>query len=276
VSPATPFAYAEFGDPGRPVRVAVAPPECEVQAAPSEDLTDFQPEPTGSYLVRTPVQYRPEYWRVTCDGVVREDRPAPHPEVATDVVDRVMAGAVGGPDRLAIEIGVRSLYQTFGFELLQTPQVLWAGPVAAARSGETTGGEIATVLAAPAARGGWIGRITIPVEPAPNQTWTLTPLFVTTSDLDAADGVLATPLGFNQLVLVLAPEAAASVRLVGPTGDDVIAESAVTERALLLSLPDSVPVPLLRIEALGGDGTVVAAAPVAETLVEPDGLSAWR
>ena len=66
---------------------------------------------------------------------VRENRPAPQP-VTSDTVDEVMDGAVGNPDRVAVENGLRLLFRTFGYELLEPPRVLWANGVAVVPSPE--------------------------------------------------------------------------------------------------------------------------------------------
>ncbi len=282
VKPVNPFTNAEFVGRDGPVRVAVAPPDCTVMAAPGEDLTSFQPEPTGSYLVRTPTTYLPEFWRVTCDGVVREERPAPRPAVTSEAVDEVLAGAAGSPDRLTVENELRQLYRTFGFELLHAPEVLWAGTLrhVPAHAEEPVvnvlDGPSPTVLASPAARGGWIGMVWMSVEAQPDRVTGLTPYFVTNTDLAAADAVLGVPLGLNRLVLVLAPASAATVRLVDREGT-VLAGAAVTERAFLLSLPeDGPPLGGVQVQAVDAADGVFATADLAVTSVEPYHQTNWR
>lgn len=75
-SPAQPFTVIRAGREN-PVWLGLAPPQCSISTATDPAATDFRDEPTGSYIVRTPANARPEYWRLTCDGTVREERRAP-------------------------------------------------------------------------------------------------------------------------------------------------------------------------------------------------------
>ncbi len=283
VTQVEPFAHVGFEGGTGPIRVALAPPECEVAATPATDHTEWRPEPTGSYLVRTAAQYVPEYWRVTCVGATRVQMPAPR-VVTADGDDGALPGPVPiGPQlvRERPDVGAQSLqatlYEQFGFELLEPARVLWSGPIAqppAADAQGATATATVTVVAAPAARGGWIAGLDFAVEVGPGQftgVWP-TPILSAAIDLGAPDGVLAFRVpGFSRLVLVLPPAAATWVRLLDRDGR-VVAESAVTDPALLLYA--DVTIDLAQIQALDGTREPIVTTDLA-TAAEPTGFMDW-
>ncbi len=94
---AEPLLVAAVGHAGTGViYVGLTPPGCTLSTAPITEPDEFRP--VGSWLVRTPGTSRPEFWRATCDGVVRAERPAPNvtgqflTELPDEVVDAALAG----------------------------------------------------------------------------------------------------------------------------------------------------------------------------------------
>ncbi|MEK8109018.1 hypothetical protein NKG94_37780 [Micromonospora sp. M12] len=59
--------------PGTTIHLAIAPADCVFLSSPLPDGGTFRwtPEPTGSYLIRSPQDQRPEWWRVDCGEVTR-------------------------------------------------------------------------------------------------------------------------------------------------------------------------------------------------------------
>jgi hypothetical protein len=293
----TPFSYVSFSEepelasvaaglrssraPTIGIRVGLAPPECEVSAAPSADLTAWAPEPDGSWLVRTDEEYRPEFWRVTCDGVVREERPAPRLAVTPADVDGALALAEGEPNRRQVERHLTTLSALYGSELVTVPRVIWAKTMTldqlafGSMWGEDFNGfaeedllapEV-TLFAAPAAGGDFIGYLVNRIQ---SSTFIGYPLFRTADDPTSPGTVLGVKIrGWGHWVFVLAPEGAATVRLVGPDGT-ILDESTVTQRGIMLAMPGSTTVNGERVEAIDASGTTIASAEVVMTSTSSD------
>ena len=76
------------------------------------------------------------------------------------------------------------------------------------------------------------------------------PLFRTADDPSSPGTVLGVKIrGWGHWVFVLAPEGAATVRLVGPDGT-ILDESTVTQRGIMLAMPGSTTVNGERVEAI--------------------------
>lgn len=292
-----PFARVELGPATNPIWIALAPPECEVATAPSADLSDWQPEPTRSYLVRgsaAPAGLRVEYWRVICDGEVRELRAAPRPDPTTAELRQVQAAAVGQPDLERLGYQLFMLYETYGSELLTRPEVLWSGGVALSPNAHsaseifismrTDGGADAeqvdasvTVVAAPRAGGGWIGSAWTTVRTGPGALFDIDgPFFTTPTDPSGSDSLLALRLDrWRGQVLVLAPDSAASVRILNNEGF-VLDESTVGDRPVMLASGEDEPLDRVRVEALDASGALVATTELVATEVRPDGVNTWE
>lgn len=300
VVPPEPFVTAQLGDPRDPVWVALAPPQCQIDTAPPANITDWRPVEQGSYLVRRPRQDGPEYWRVTCDGVVREQRAAPRAGIDSRDLEQALATAVGQPDRDRLGYQLSMLYGAYGSEVLEPARVLWSGPVAlspAARDpaaayafvavDPTTGAVdtpdanaatsvTVTIVVAPRAPRGWIGSIWATIRRGEDVVFDSPgPLFVTPTDPGADGALLALHVPqWHEQVLVLAPESAASVQLGG--GDGSILDVALaTSRAVVLAPGQYGPVGELRVVALDRIGEPVATTQLANTDVRPDAVRAW-
>lgn len=284
-----PFAYMQVGR----VSVGLAPPECEVSTAPSEDLTSWRVEPTRSWIVRTAADYRPEYWRVTCDGVVREEWPVWRPAITRAEVTAALTDAPGQPRHDQVAGVMAEMTGQYRSELITLPRVLWAGIVSHDEAYDSVTAlsspilphydpyhpEV-TLLAAPAARGGWIGHLSIDVDPRPESTAPVgtSTDFTTAEDLGAPGTVLGLKVrGWSRMVFVLAPEGAARVQLVAPDGT-VIDDAVVTQRALLLSLPAEAAMQAgIRVDAFDSAGAVIATAELGTTGgVESHHIREWR
>lgn len=283
----SPVASAMLGDPENPVWVLVGPPECELATSTSDDLAGWSTDSTG-YLARFPRYERPLYWRATCEGVIREERPAPRPALSERELDWLMANAVGEPDREQLGYQVSSLVATYGSELLGPGEVVFAGNVArsaAAASpseifafvppaGEGPIDPTLTVVLSTRARGGLLGSVSTIIRTGPDETWHI------------EDTVFAAPANRYGLigvrlqrwrgqVLVLAgPEAGTSVRILGRDGS-VLDEAPLNGRPVILAPGPNGPLDDLRIESLDATGARVTIADLADTSVQPDHISAW-
>jgi hypothetical protein len=263
VADAPPFTTVPIGDPtARVAWVGLAPPQCTVAtAADAPAATDFRDEPTGSYVVRTPATARAEYVRVTCDGVVRCEEPAPIGTPAlTDDQIAATARRAGLPE-FADSAAVRGSFGSFallaGGQLTGQPRLLWAGrvPDPAALGASTGFGLI--VLAAPALRVGWLVQVAIWADldnPGKNVETLAT---VATEP----DDLLAVPVHDTGpvRVAVIAPAGVGAIRVLAEDGSSFSGTSVVNRLAVLPASTPAAP----RLRAIGADGTVGAAVPVA-------------
>jgi hypothetical protein len=281
---AAPFVAATVGrGPADQVRIALAPPACTIESSPATDRGTWRPEPTGSYAIRTVDQDLAEYWRVSCAGVVRAELPAPRRAVtAADV--RAAQADVSEPHQL--EWALANLYREFGFRLVDRARVLWSGPVPLPgypRLNEqtdevefTTVYPNVTVLAAPAADGGWLGMVTTLLEVGPNEfTSPATPTFQTTTDLGDPQALLGIRIhGWDRMALVLAPTGTSTVRIMNRDGA-IVGEAPAAGRATLLQLSQYAPPDGLTAQALDASGALLAAAEFARINIDPGHFSDW-
>ncbi len=269
--------------------VAVTPPGCAISTAPVTDLSEFRAEPTGSFLVRTAVTYRAEYWRVTCDGVVRQERPAPplwqRSPPSGEEVDAALAGAgFLVPAELVTEevyegmsLCLNALESTFGGGLLGPARLVWAGSPTGLGTAGLDGPPLAMVMVAPSVRSTWVGVLSVrrrlPNGPDVGESV----VFRVGTDPTATDALLAVAVtvprtmqevaaGDNWefvrwVVLVVAP-AATTVRLVDPDGPTSM-ESVVVGGAAVLSVPDGAEPATLHVAADDADGSLLGTTVIA-------------
>lgn len=228
---------------GGAISIGLAPPGCQVSSADLPSVTQWRAEPTGSYVVRTAADRRPEWWRVTCAEVIRSLAPAPindggTAEISDAELDRALAGA-GGIDRATVRSDVSMTAQVWGYTVTARPTLVWAGaiPDGEARNERTNEAAPmtnawATVVAAPRVGGGWIGQAMVHHDPLDNGHGSSSGYgvsFQTSADPTGPDEVLAiqvwpqstggTPTAaatsprLRGLILTIVPEATARVRV---------------------------------------------------------------
>jgi hypothetical protein len=288
LDPVAPFVAGGFGEAGDPVWVALAPPECQVATAPAVDPDNWRPDPAGSYLVRR-ARAGPEYWRVTCDGTVRVERPGPRAGVTDDELDQVLAAAVGDPDREQLGYQLSALYESYGASVLTPPRVLWSGAVALSPtasgaseiftnfiSEDGASDATITVLSAPRARGGWIVSVWTTILNGPDSAFGIDgPAFTSAVDPGAPDTLFAVRLPrWRMQVLTLAPAGAATVRIRNLDGT-LLDAATVTDIPVLLDPGPDDPTDALRVEALDATGSVLASTELAADDGGPETISAW-
>lgn len=254
----TPFVSNQVvggGENGMPL-VALAPAECVVSAAAWPALIEWQPEPTGSYLVRTAL--RSEWWRVTCAGTIREEVPAP---AASDVSaapypDDQLQGARGTPDHQLARQKLAAMRGMEGYALSSLPRLLWGGRITWPEDPRVPGTSAAgrtVVVAAPLIRGGWAGSVSLtlddPGDDGP-QNWEFQAYFG--RDPTRPDAITAVRLAESSTVLVIVPDAAVRVRAVH--GGVAVAQAPVVDAAALVTGMDP---ETATFEALDGAGRVV-------------------
>jgi len=256
--------------------IALVPPECTFATA-SDDPTDFQPEPTGSYLVRTPQTYRPEYWRITCDGVIREERPVP---------------PLWQPSSLSPDDVSTAIAELAGLSTLQIRQVSFimdhlrleptTGPIRTVWVSETdvdyTDGGFAPsnatpiqvmVAVAPSLGSTWLACYSLYQQRSGESAIAATVNYRLDTDPTAPAGMLAIlqpflPDGWQQ-ILAIAPPPATTVRLVDPD-TRAVSESALIDGSAILTPDLRIPdrrLPGAQVVALDATGTVVATTQVA-------------
>ncbi|MEO3745237.1 hypothetical protein [Plantactinospora sp. B5E13] len=258
---------SEGVEPVEPISIAIAPTGCEFASAPLPEATAWQPEPTGSYIVRTQQTQRPEWWQVTCDGVVRASQPAPGSLVSGPLTDAQLDQAVGSVrgtfDRELSRAAIADMAGGNGYAIKALPQVIW--------NGRTVGTEAdlngpfdgrAVVSAAPAVRGGWLGEVKIVYDRPDGGGATGTgQSFTTDTDPTDPSSVLAVRLGQDtSTVLVVTPADAATLRVLDPDGETV-AEAPVRDAGVVMTVAQPAGV---TIEALDAGGAVIGRGGVAE------------
>ncbi|MEU5950101.1 hypothetical protein ABZ793_31785 [Micromonospora sp. NPDC047465] len=254
-------------DPVEPISVGVAPAGCEFATAPLPEATAWQPEPTGSYIVRTKQTQRPEWWQITCDGVVRVSQPAPGSLISARVTDAQLESAVGTArgtlDREQSRTAISALAGGYGYAIKALPQVIWNGRTAGteADSNGSFDGR-AVVLAAPAVHGGWLGEVQIVYDHADGRSATGTgQSFTTDTDPTDPSSIVAVRLGQNtSTVLVVTPADAATLRAVG-RGGEVVARTPVRDAGAVIKVADPAG---LTIEALDAKGAVIGRGEIVE------------
>ncbi|MEU7755708.1 hypothetical protein AB0B57_26870 [Micromonospora sp. NPDC049101] len=290
---ASPAAVHSFGDGLQPyeslaldaptsIHVAIAPAGCVFLTSPLPNGRAFRwtPEPTGSYLIRTPQTQRPEWWRVDCGAVTRKTTPGPGslaPEPITDAQFATAMSRVRGavPERRARPL-LSSYAKSEGYRLTALPSAVWGGQVAglpARAAGGSPGADghslysgKATVLAAPAAGGGWAGEVTIDLDqPRPDGVVGTSATFTVPTDPTDPASILVVSIGNDvgggegeRSLLVVTPAAATQVRVVQ---DGRARTTAVSGCGVVLTVPHSVPG--LVVEALDASGRTLATGQVA-------------
>lgn len=222
------------------IQVALAVDGCEFENAPWPAVTDWRPEATDSYLVRAPQDIKPEWWRVTCDGVVRREGPAPGwlaPEGLTEAqYAAALSGARGVRYTDLARESVMSDNSQWGYEVTDLPKVVWQGRISGA--GEASGVAYdgrATMVAAPAVGGGWRGSLTIRYDkqdPVSSSMGT-GPAFGTRTDPSDPSSVVVVSLHDNA-TLVVTPAAANGVEVV--RDGTVVAQVPVKDAGAVLGI----------------------------------------
>jgi hypothetical protein len=242
--------------------VALAPPGCTIAAAAWPELTDWQPSPTGGLLVHDAAQIHPEWWRVTCDGVVREEAPAeqgnwvapPTPELIT----RLAKDARGTVNP---QVASDALSHLGGYEsgLGGEPRLLWGGVVTWPDSNDNSQHTGATVIAAgPLVRnGGWMGVASVRYDHPDTAGSEGAAAFFSTPRDPTVAGVLTAirlePEG--RRVLLLAPVNAEKVRAV--RDGRTLTESTVDNSVAVVDVDDPDKV---EYQALDHTGAVIGSA----------------
>jgi hypothetical protein len=235
----------------------LVPRGCEFATAALPAASDWRPEPTGSYLIRRPETTRPEWWRITCDGVVRElgpglGSPADH-GVSDAYAQSARIGARGEVNAALVRDALVEAAQMWGYGVATLPTVVWGGRTTGARPNEGTAREgAATVVAAAAVADGWWGAVCIRFDrPIGTDTGTIVP-FRTPDDPRDPAAVLAIELGRAGSTLVITPTAARTVLAV--RDGQVLAQAPVRAAGAMLTapLPDRVV-----FQALDRDGAVL-------------------
>jgi hypothetical protein len=222
------------------VQIALAADGCDFESAPWPSVKDWQAEATGSYLARAPQDVKPEWWRVTCDGVTREEGPAPGwlaPEGITEAqYATALSGTRGVPDTKRARDEVNSYTAHWGYEVTGLPKVIWQGRVSGA--GEANGNSydgMGTMVAAPAVGGGWRGALIIQydvVDPVSNGEGSSAPFGSRTNPSDPSS-VVVVPL-HDKATLVVAP--ATATRLAVIRDGETVASPVVKDASAVLAL----------------------------------------
>jgi len=273
--------------------VALTPPGCTFATAVEYDPTNFRPEPTDSYLVRTVHTYRLEFWRVTCDGVVREERLAPpmwepRPPSSAEIVD-ALAGSIGlTAEQQASEevlgqaaMTIDYIHHLSGVPTTGPPRVLWAGmppeqDLISAGISPEAGPVLAMVAVAPSVRSTWLAGYTV-YQKRPDGDIAAGDVFRLPSDPTAPDGMIAVKLAYSITeILVIAPATATTVRLVD-SGGAIIAESSLVDRSAFLRPPSGLgPDRLSTTEVVAVDATgATVATTVLPTPAIYDHITDW-
>lgn len=278
VEPYTHTSLENLAVADQQVHLAIAPAGCQFETAAWPGVRDWVPEPTGSYLVRTPPTVRPEWWRVTCDGVLREKAPSPIIREPVDLsaaeIDKALSRARGKVHLKWAEADLRLAAQNWGYEVTDLPSVVWNGRIEGTTpSGGTSFDGTATVLAAPQVGGGWRGEVLIAYErETPTGSLGASAPFYRPTDPSDPSAVVVIPLDQRGPTLVITPEAATGVR--ATRDGQVVAQAPVKDASAVLTIPvgDDVVV-----EALDAAGAVLGSGTVAnDTGVEPAATSTWH
>lgn len=271
--------------------IALAPPQCSVATAPAAEPSDFQPEPTGSYLVRTARTFRLELWQVTCDGVVREQRRMPSMWLSRFHEREEVAAALAETRGLTAEqrldenlprqaaFAIELLQRTSGLPLTGPPQVVWAGPTTnldrdrAGLAPDPDGAILAMVTVAPTLDSRWLAGYTVN-QSRPNAGLVVADAsFTLPADPTAPASMLAIadPFTRDQQILAVGPTTATSMRLADPVRGGVTESPVVDGKAVLTPMP---PIPADRladasVAAVDASGTVVATTTVTTAVPYP-------
>jgi hypothetical protein len=262
--------------------VGLAPPGCTIATAASPALTDWQPEPTGSYIIRTADTTRAEWWRVTCDGVIRYVTPAPpaygpevrdRVEVTDEDVERATAEAPGLAEPEQVRDALSILAFHGGYALTARPSVVWGGRV----TGIGSAGASVVVAVAPMIGDRWIGVVDTALDqPDPNRPELGGGSFTTATNPLHPSRLLAIPLEpepHTALLVIPPQERVVSVRAVDRRR--TLAEAKVTQGAMLLTIPSDADIATLRVEALDANGVRIAATQLVQRGMQTPDEANW-
>lgn len=240
------------------VFVGIAPEGCEFETATWPDEREWERESTGSYLVRTKEDRGREWWRLRCDGLVREVRPAPG-TVVDDLTEAELveatAGVRHGPPADAWREVITATAQEFGYALAGVPRAIWAGPISGV--GGAPAGTAEVVAARAASGNGWLGQVRITYDEPDPVTGEIGSgvAFSMRDDPTDPSAALAIPLGDDDPpkdVLVVGAKDAVRVSAWREGGE--IASAAAPEGAAVLSLPSTEGVDFQAYRADGSGG----------------------
>jgi hypothetical protein len=268
------------GDTGVTVSLSLAPAGCQVASAPLPSVTEWQTEPTRSYVVRSPATQRGEWWRVTCDGAVRYLAPAPMSlafakagasAVGEPDLDNALRDARGTVDRELARNAIWAFVSKWGYDLADMPRVVWGGVV----SGNGRYDARVVVLAAPKVGGGWIGDVCL-FRDIPGTGGTTTGRsFAAGADPSQADVLVlrVSDAGDDPAspVLVVTPAAAVGVRVLH-NGLSTAAMEEVRDDAAVLRLST---VQNAVVHAVDANGQVIGMGSLAPDATGPRHINAW-
>lgn len=264
-----------IGDPM--IQIAIAADGCEFASAPWPPVTDWRPEATGSYLARTTQDIKPEWWRVTCDGVVREEKPAPGWLAREGLTEAQYAAALSGArgvrDTARARDAVMMNTTWWGYQITDLPKVVWQGRVSGAgRADETLYDGNAMIVAAPAVGGGWRGTLDITYDQTDarsNSTGTSVPFGSRTDPTDPSS-VVVIPL-HDKATFVVTPAAATRVRVV--RDGTVVADAPAKDSGAVLPLRVE---PGDTVRAADGAGAEVGAVTVDDAPLPRRPIDRWH
>ncbi|WP_027346120.1 hypothetical protein [Hamadaea tsunoensis] len=235
-----------YGDGGRRGIVVIAPASCRFQTAAWPAVKDWKPEPTGSYLARTPQSVPAEWYRVVCGSVVQDAMPAPRfsvpPHSAADLTAQ-LHNVRGQVSRTDAELALIN-FESAGYIYSGPAKLVWGGRMTWPRYGP---GKL-VVVAAPMVGGGWNGAAVF--EPDANVGGG-GPGFVTVDDPSRRDSLVVAPLRdlADHDVLVIVPDGTATLRVVTAAG--VVTSQPVTGSALLASVDQASSATYTALDAAG-------------------------
>jgi hypothetical protein len=267
-------SFLTSGEPTLDAVVSLAPPGCVVATAPTARLDDWRTEATGSYLVRDGAGVRPEWVRVTCDGVLRQETPIGMFQWPRNMSDEQLAqlshDARGTVNQGAAQDALSNLKTGNWSELLGEPRLLWGGALTWPKDSdnqERPGS--AVIVVQPLVRGsGWAGDLAVRYDQpdSAGRTGMIEP-FLRSSDPTAANAVVPVELGVaSGRVAVLVPPAAVGVRAV--SGGRTVAESNVENGVAVVTVPSAGAVDYQALEGSGrviGSGRIEQPKPPQET-----------
>jgi hypothetical protein len=267
------------GDTGVTVSLGLAPAGCQVASAPLPSVTQWRPEPTGSYVVRSSATHRGEWWRVTCDGTARYLAPAPmslgYGKAGSSAVDQAdldnaLRGARGTVDRELARNAIWAFAGKWGYDLAAPPGAVWGGVLSG--TGRYDGQVV--VLAAPKVGGGWIGDVALFQDLPGGGSASTGRSFSADGDPSQADVLVLRisdhPDDPASPVLVVTPRSAVGVRAIHsglpPVGADVRDEAAVLR---LSTARDAM------VQAVDANGQMIGAGSLAPDATAPRHIDAW-
>lgn len=273
----TPFEHKVITTepPDGPLAVGIAPAGCQFASAPLPEATAWQPEPTGSYIVRTPQTARREWWQITCDGIVRMEGSSAvwvNEAVTESKLTEATRQTRGGLDKELSRRALTSLIEWGG----SGTHVLWNGRTSGTQADIYMNGPFdgrAAVAVTRAARSGWDGIVDITYDTAgPDGKTGARQSFHTKVDPTDPSSVVAIRLGERtSTVLVITPVNAAALRTIGPQGQ-VLEQVPVQDAGVVMRVTN--PEGTI-FEALDANGAVIGRGTVTEQ-AGYGGFYAWN